>query len=319
MNLLYHYSSNRGCFGILDDKYIRMSDILNSNDYEELQLFYPDVLFAIEKLYINDPFELKYNALHNIDALRELLDMTQRMIDDSLQKKTFSNFVVCFSEKKDTLSQWRGYADDGKGMCIGFSKENLEKKCLIDHSIFRLEKVRYLTPAAQQEKVHEFATEVINLLKTLRAFIVQEMTLDDDSPDTDGLLSFNFHACIENIMTETLMYKKDSFQEECEWRLFLRNQAYKHPEWVVGEPESFIGPNGFNSTVSYLRNKIKFNIATDNISAYVPLSFSEFEEPVIKSIWMGPKSRVCKGDLELYLAQREYKNIELFHSHSSYR
>lgn len=35
-------------------------------------------------------------------------------------------YVVCFSEKMDCLSQWRGYADDGKGISIGFCKKMLE-------------------------------------------------------------------------------------------------------------------------------------------------------------------------------------------------
>jgi hypothetical protein len=53
--------------------------------------------------------------------------------------------VVCFSEKEDLLSQWRGYADDGAGMCISFSKEKLEKvvqECKPNGDI-RLVKVKY--------------------------------------------------------------------------------------------------------------------------------------------------------------------------------
>ena len=32
-----------------------------------------------------------------------------------------TNFVVCFCEDGDVLSQWRGYADNGKGCSLGFS------------------------------------------------------------------------------------------------------------------------------------------------------------------------------------------------------
>ena len=57
----------------------------------------------------------------------------------------FFDFVVCFSEMPDVLSQWRGYADDGKGCCIGFSKTQLEQYCAKNPEVLRLEKVQYLS------------------------------------------------------------------------------------------------------------------------------------------------------------------------------
>ena len=35
--------------------------------------------------------------------------------------------MCLFSESKDKLSQWRGYAQDGKGIAIGFNKDVLEE------------------------------------------------------------------------------------------------------------------------------------------------------------------------------------------------
>ena len=37
--------------------------------------------------------------------------------------------MFCLSEEKDLLSQWRGYADDGKGIFIGFNGEFLDGIC----------------------------------------------------------------------------------------------------------------------------------------------------------------------------------------------
>lgn len=34
----------------------------------------------------------------------------------------FDGLGFCLSEKPDLLSQWRGYADDGQGLSIGFNK-----------------------------------------------------------------------------------------------------------------------------------------------------------------------------------------------------
>lgn len=35
-------------------------------------------------------------------------------------------YGFCLSVKRDMLSQWRGYADDGMGFAIGFKKEAIE-------------------------------------------------------------------------------------------------------------------------------------------------------------------------------------------------
>ena len=52
MNLLYHYAANQKGFGILNDKEIRLSDIRESNDYDEMILFFPDVLDEILRVYL---------------------------------------------------------------------------------------------------------------------------------------------------------------------------------------------------------------------------------------------------------------------------
>ena len=119
---LFHYCSNQKCFSILGGKTLRMSDIQKSNDHQELRLFFPRLLHYIESLYIQQPFPFKYRNLTDVSAMmimvRESLDYWNRRFLDG----EFSDFVVCFSEVPDVLSQWRGYADDGKGCCIGFSR-----------------------------------------------------------------------------------------------------------------------------------------------------------------------------------------------------
>lgn len=127
MNCLYHYGSNNRCLGIIKDHAIRMSDIMKSNDYDELQILFPDVLSEILKQYKEDPFPLQYDGQQNIDALYSLLNSTDDMISSALDEGRLSNLVICFSEEADLLSQWRGYAHDGKGLCLGFSYALLQK------------------------------------------------------------------------------------------------------------------------------------------------------------------------------------------------
>lgn len=318
MNLLYHYASNQKGFGILNDRAIRLSDIRKSNDYEELILFYPDIFDEIFLIYNESPFEFIYESQTGEDALRSLLDVTINMLYDSIECGDFSNFVLCFSEEADMLSQWRGYANDGQGISIGFSKDLLQKKCDESNNIFRLEKVIYITEKERKQIIKEKAAEVIEELKGLRKWIVDNMTHDDSSQDTDGLLSFNFYGMLEHILTDSLKYKQIGFKEEKEWRLFLSNQAYKNPEWVLGKDCVYRGPNGFAETLSFLRNKISFKVTDNDITLYIPLLFSEIGDDIVKEIWLGPKSHVAKKDIELYLAQHGYQNIRILFSETSY-
>ncbi len=319
MDLLYHYASNQKGVGILKSKSIRLSDICKSNDYRELTLFFPDIFDAIFRSFKESPFEFKYEGKHGKEAMISLLDITEQMIGHAFDCGDFSNFVLCFSEKSDLLSQWRGYANDGQGISIGFSKDNLEKITNEDNSVLRLEKVIYISEEKRQQLIREKAAEVIETLKGLRKWIVDEMTHDDLSKDTDSLLGFNFHSMIEYILIESLKYKPIGFEEEKEWRLFLRDHAYKSPELVLGDERKIIGPKYFSETISFLRNNIEFNITDNDICPYIPLKFSEIGDEIIKEIWIGPKSKICKGDMELFLAQHNYQNIQILYSNTSYR
>ena len=51
---------------------------------------------------------------------------------------------ACFSESEDQLSQWRGYAQNGKGLAIGFDKEILETLNSIHEYYIKFGKVIFI-------------------------------------------------------------------------------------------------------------------------------------------------------------------------------
>ena len=324
MDCLYHYGSNNRCFGILRDHSIRMSDIRKSNDYDELLIFFPDVLSEIEKQYLDNPFPLRYRSRFDAEALYSLLDETEDMIRSSLFDGSFTNLVICFSEEADLLSQWRGYANDGKGICLGLSYKLLKRKCKKTNGVLSLEKITYISEQERQSLVKEEAKAVLEGLSGLRDWIVENMTMDDTSPDTDNLLGFNFHGMIESLMIESLKYKHEGFKEEKEWRLMFTASIEKNPKWIIGEKKEYIGPRQHEEIIALLRNRIEFNISEDNISPYLGVHFSELEdgddpEKVVKELWLGPKSKVSKTDLRLFLAQNGYSDVVIHSSNTTYR
>lgn len=71
-------------------------------------------------------------------------------------------FCVCFSESKDKLSQWRGYAQGGKGIAIGFDRGVLEELNQISEFHIAFGKVIYDNP---QEYVLGIIADNIKKLK----------------------------------------------------------------------------------------------------------------------------------------------------------
>lgn len=319
MEYLYHYCNNIKCFSILQSKTIRLCDIRKSNDYNELQIFYLDIFNSIWRNYINSPFPFTYSGKKDTDAIMEMLEISQSMWEDRFFDGDFSNFVMCFSEERDSLSQWRGYADYGKGCCIGFSHDLMQQYCSNSSGLLRLEKVEYITDEQVLNMAEKYSNEALLELRTLRQWIVDNMTYNNEDPDTDDLLSFNFNGMLENLFINSLKYKSIGFNEEKEWRLFLSNRAYKQPEWVCGNEQFNHGSNGFAETIAYLKNKIEFNITSDDIIPYLPIKFSEFPNNPVEELWLGPKNKISKSDIELFIKQNGYRNMDVIYSDISYR
>ncbi len=143
--LVYHYCDNYKMANILSGKTLRMSDITKSNDYEEVKMFFPGILDAIEDEYRKDEFPLQYMDRTNRDALGKLLEWEYDILRYEFDRGGVTNFVVCFCEEGDVLSQWRGYADNGKGCSLGFSVKELEDYCNTYKGILRFEQVDYKT------------------------------------------------------------------------------------------------------------------------------------------------------------------------------
>ena len=319
MSSLYHYCSNEKCFSILRGKTIRLSDIQKSNDYMEMSLFFPEIIDIIEEQYLKAPFPLKYKNLHDQDALLEMTNISYDYWKKRFDNGDFSNFVVCFSEKADTLSQWRGYADNGKGCCIGFSKQLLLEYCKMNKSILTMQKVEYLTEEQIHNRILYKAKECLDSIKLLREWIVDNMTHDDNSPDTDNLLHFNFDGILSSVFNGSLGMKSKAFSEEKEWRIFFQRGAYKNPEWVCRKDNDIlIGPEGFSETVDFLNNKIQFQVSDNDIIPFYPIGFDEFSTNPVTELWIGPKSNIRPKDIELFLRHNGYKNTRAIYSRITY-
>jgi hypothetical protein len=107
---LYHYTNGAGLKGIFDSS----------------QLWFTDYR------HLNDPSEIYHGIAVARDAFRDaksgadprvglFLDWAADLFSDENMKGDLAFFVASFSRARDDLSQWRAYADNGRGFAIGFA------------------------------------------------------------------------------------------------------------------------------------------------------------------------------------------------------
>lgn len=118
---LWHYTSFSGFLGIHESKEILATNLHFLNDSEELQ--HARSLLEVlareeqERRMSSSRF-LKNAFLSQVKSLFE---------EGSFRKDLLQTYVACFSESKDQLSQWRGYAGQSTGISIGLDLRGLRK------------------------------------------------------------------------------------------------------------------------------------------------------------------------------------------------
>ena len=314
--LVYHYCDNYKMANILSGKTLRMSDITKSNDYEEVKMFFPGILDAIEDEYRKDEFPLQYMDRTNRDALGKLLDWEYDILRYEFDRGGVTNFVVCFCEEGDVLSQWRGYADNGKGCSLGFSVKELEDYCNTYKGILRFEQVDYKTVKEINVTIVEEALKVLNELRGLRNWIVENLpSLHEEK--IDKMFQYYFHQMISNVLMSSLKYKNETFKEEQEWRLFFSQQIYKYAKWIYGDEE--IETIVYDDMLKVIKNRIEFNVTSDDLIPFYPIKFTEISPYSIKQVIVGPQNKIMEKDFSLYVASNKLNDIDFRYSRISYR
>ncbi len=319
--LLYHYCSNEVLINILKNKQLWMTDISHSNDYNELRLFFPDIYYVIEDIYNNSPFEMCYKGKKDYQALNLLLRNVEDYINKSLRKGDITSFVVCFSEKGDLLSQWRGYANDAFGFSIGFSKNELtkysKKECFNGRLSFH--KVEYINKAKADKIIKKYSNEILRYIKNIRMKVKSLFRSRDlNEEQTEFMMVILLYGKIVTIMMNSLRYKWESYQEEYEWRLFF-NSITKDEESLFVEESKLPEWSFFDKDLTNLRGKIDFYSTEECILPYYPIILSELSAKPIKQVLLGPKNMSYSQDIKLLFAKSKFQIPDVSKSTITYR
>lgn len=279
LDTVYHYCSLEKFHKIISSNKLRMSDVDMSNDYDERQT----MVRALQK---------KCHTTSNIDFDR---------IKELYERNNF-NFMSCFSEEGDLLSQWRGYADNGQGISIGFNNQDLNafnNPSLCDFTVLNL---RYFKVFYKEEEKDAIIQGVFNKYNSWNC------TQENEA-----------HLLTKELGIAASLCKNECFSEEREWRLAL----------CFGNEDEY---NQIRHRLAHHTgvqfSPIKTDCYQNKIVAYIEMDFSSIKNSLIKEIIIGPRcNNIFVDELRNFFVLKGYNpdiingpdKFKISKSHVTYR
>ncbi len=183
--ILYHYTDFQALDGILRCAQLRVNNVLRMNDSAEMRHFMKRLSSAITERLRQEGMDPQAQAV-------------QALFQEELQKE-YSAFAACFSFQRDDAAQWERYGNRGRGICIAFRREYLQK---IAKGSLSLQTVFYQDDMAGHPMVEVFCK------------LVQE-----------GIPLSGEHPTVKQAMRDawacSVSFKHPSFSSEYEMRLVV--------------------------------------------------------------------------------------------------
>lgn len=191
--IYYHYCSVETFFNITQTATLRLGNPLSMNDYAEIIWF----LDLIEK----------YAYKKNYSKIIQNWKLIEKIMKDIIQKIDFP-YIICLSKEEDVLSQWRSYADDGKGVAIGINvDELLGKNDLLDG----------------KDIIYDFEQQMKLLDKQEINKCLDEIEKISDEQE----LYRKVKILVSHLLENSMICKNPAFQEEKEYRIYCLPQKSK--------------------------------------------------------------------------------------------
>jgi hypothetical protein len=282
-SVLYHYCSTGTLLSILEHGKLRFSDVNMMNDPREWR-------------YCYELFERAANALLEMVPDRTSLEGLDTAffdhVDDYLSPKQLMSHpvIACFSKQPDVLSQWRGYADNGRGWSIGFSGPAMNAMPV------SLLEVLY-DPEQQVAEVRNFLAAMYMIWRQKGGEFSEAVGRDA------ALLASVIHA-----------YKHPSFQEEQEVRAIHELRVDLSDDgWEL------IDEGGTANGKDVEGEPVRFRAAGSSIIAHVDIPLQRVDDMAICELWFGPSNDNGPGNALYPLTTYGHRGVKLFRSASSFR
>ncbi len=201
---LYHYTSQKGLLGIINDNNLWMTNIFYLNDSEEFT-HTTKLIISIVKNHnkeITGKIEAGTSTQRESDLLRKFREI-ERVLNDFISEGLSESYVFSLSNDGDTLNQWRGYCPEEGGFSIGFDYNKLSS--IIDTLNNNGNSERYEIKRCLYEEEEQ--------LKKLESLV--------DRIDDDLFYKKEFY---KQLVTYSSYFKHESFIKENEYRIIYHGE-----------------------------------------------------------------------------------------------
>lgn len=294
--LLYHYCSNDTFLKIIGNSEIWLSELTLSND-------------SMEGAWVRKVL---------LEECRER-NLSPHALDDFAEKATFllevfSAAGFCLSAEGDLLSQWRGYADNGAGVAIGFDRKTIEELCESTKEKgtgASLDRVVYESPE-QRAAIQPHADKLVDFIErgalsaqSGAASLLGLYSEEDDKKRKQ--LSFAYFFQFLFMMNMLFTFKNPAFSEEKEWRILS-----------IMSKTTLEGKSMKSGGYSNPQN-LDFRARGDHIVPYLRLPIPNDKKGCIREIILGPRNRTPEPVIRAALEKFGFHDVTIRRSAATYR
>jgi hypothetical protein len=272
-DLIYHYCRPETFVGIVMSRTMWHTAHHVLNDSMEREWGYSVFTKAANRL----PKEVDSSFAERIDTIIKMAYLHSLAM------------ISCYSLDADVLSQWRAYADNGRGFAIGFSPNLMQM------------------PAKKLRVLYDEEAQIQELLGNLKHTFEYEKSIGFKFDD-------QFQTHWANVGLDLCAYKNPSFKEEKEIRLVHVSALTPEREII---PLGAVDQDG-NRLADPV--EITFRIRDGLIVPFVALDYSNrgINSPV-REVVLGPKNENEESNIELFLKTQGLRDVTIRRSQSTYR
>lgn len=282
--LLYHYCSPETLVSIIQNRTIRFSDMNMMNDAEEGRWGYRIWIEAANKLLDPDnpppgiPEPVTKDFIDHIDEIWSSMSLG------------LSSFIASFSKDGDSLSQWRAYADDGRGYAIGFRSTALRR-----------------LPIQLLDVCYEREKQIQEMVIAIGATFLEWL---DKGKDYDQPW---FRERCQVIAMSSAAFKNPAWRDEQEVRC-------QHAVTVTLDEDGLklIDDGGVSEGKDVDGVPIQFQVRNGSMVPFLDLTFDQ-SRGAIAEIVMGPKCQNAPGNVLFLLGNSGYGVLPIRAAGAAYR
>jgi hypothetical protein len=197
---LFHYCPLSSLFGIVKSNTLRLTCSKYSNDPNENR---------IGEILLKEILDENISKIKK-KFVKEVIEELERGRDWSV---FHTPYVFCMSEKKEDLNQWRIYADNGRGFCIGLKPAFFVSGIYVQSNI---DTAFNIPLDISYDKL--YINKCIYNSDYQKQFIIQVIDLATTDPEIKNLDN-KVILFIQYFKLITSFFKHESYKDEEEWRL----------------------------------------------------------------------------------------------------